>query len=142
MSLVKLGRSLQDVEELSVAPEGRYTLIIRSCVIHEKADKIFLRPTLVFEGMPEYESFDLFLGLPSGSDDETVATNKLRRLKRFFSLAGVDVDMNEFDTEDLLGLAFNGTVVQEVMTNADGTQQMNDSGEPRMRNNLIIPRIQ
>lgn len=135
MSFIRLGKSLDDINETSVAPEGNYDLVIRAVDIHEKNGRESLKVTLVFDAEPDIEPFTIFLSIPSGDDDDTVATRKLRRLKRFLTMVGYEGEMDTLETEDLVGLMFRGSVVQEAMTDRDGKE----TGD--MRNNLIIPKI-
>lgn len=147
---------LDDVQELRLAEEGHYPLIIVGAEEYKKtqtgervaADYVGtdivghnIQLTIVFEGEPELQSFRHWLVLPLETDDDETQKRKLRMLKRNLTLMDIQFE-NGFDSMSLEGTQFDANVMLESMTDREGQEMTDDSGNPRMQNRLRVPRFQ
>lgn len=160
MSFIEMP-GLGDMEELRVADEGTYDLIITRkesyaktpdgervqpdtegfVTIMEDAQNYVIALTIGFDGQPELQPFSHWVTLPVPLDDPDKQQGKIRRLKRFLMLTNTPFDQNGFEEDDLVGATFSGRVTQETMTNAEGVEMTDDDGTPRVVNRLIVPRF-
>lgn len=130
---------LGDVQEPSIAPQGRYNLQVLECVLKETGPNSKNPGNPMFQisvGFPDdidYVPLRHFIVLPSEGDDAKTMKNKALGLKRFLQAFNVPYDRNGIDTEALQVQMIGATANLEV-------GQSEPNAEGNIYNNLKLPR--
>ena len=132
--------NLDDVQEQSPAPNGRYELQIISCTeTRNKNDSPMLKVSLGFMGPNNYMNFKHYLNLPAENDDADSVKFKALMLRRFLALFNTKYDSKGVDTEklamELVGASAEAEVRQEELPPRE------PGSEPFIVNKLVIPRL-
>lgn len=105
--------SLNDIPELTIAPDGEYTLRILSAKDMETKDQNNPKPflMLVTQFMDRDNTPNLIhkLWFPTKDDSKDKKTNKLRMIKDFCNSIGLDTTQ-EIPNEDFIGIEFQAIV--------------------------------
>ncbi len=128
--------AMGDAPEEGLVEEGRYDLRIMNKELKDskKGDRKVLHIMMIVEGVPDVAPIMHFLVFPSAADwkeDEQMAKNFVRRVKRFCDLFGVAFQADGFNAEDL-----DGATAQDVLVKID----VGDDKEER--NVITVPRIE
>jgi len=95
--------ALKEAREPETAEEGEYDLLINSAEPWHTDNGDSIHCVILFEGRPEYQPIHHYIGIPSASDPDEKAQNKLRFARRFVEKFGIEFTEDGFDTEDLIG---------------------------------------
>ena len=116
--------ALASAEETEVAPGGNYDLNIiniEEVPVKKTPGASQLRATLGFTDHPNYQPFNVYVGLVGSADDEVATTRKLRNLRRFCSTFDIAWEAAGFDTDDAVGAtAKEVQVTQRPRLDAEG----------------------
>lgn len=138
---------LDTLEDVKVAPEDRYSLVIKDVDEYVKEEhngeggNTVIALTIGFDGHDEYQTFRHYLSMPGPNDSPEKAMTKARMLKRFLKLADIPFSSDGFDTQELMGARFDANVGLETVTDMQGNERMDDSGMPLKRNTLRVPKF-
>ncbi len=140
MTILKI--NLDEIQEATVAPAGRYELQITSAeqVQSRNTGNPMIKVSLGFiEG--DYLNITHFINLPTDSDDVSKAKFKGLMLKRFLALFGITYDSEGIDLDqlcmDLPGSVATVDVEQQALARREGSTNDNDV----IVNRINIPRI-
>lgn len=143
MSFIQLN-GMNDTKELTLAPDGEYSLVISRAEIKDSKNspgRDVLHVRIEFEDHDEYAGFMNYVAFPSRKIDieqnpngekagQEKYDNMMRGLKRFLHLFSISVDEG-FDTEDLQGATCIAAVTQEAQ----------EDDETRINQRLIVPKM-
>lgn len=132
--------NLDDAQERSTAPTGRYELQITSCTeMRSKNDSPMLKVSLGFMGDNNFMNLNHYINLPSETDDADSVKFKALMLRRFLALFNTKYDSKGIYTEklamELVGASAEAEVRQEELPAREG------GSEPFIVNKLVIPRL-
>ncbi len=137
MSFLKV--NLDEVQEQTIAPAGRYELQITACTeARSKNDTPMFRVSLGFVGDNNFINVSHYINLPSENDDPDAVKFKALLLRRFLALFSVPYDSRGIDTEklamEMVGSTAEVEVRQESLPPREGS-------EPMVVNKIVIPRL-
>lgn len=135
--------NLNDYHEPTIAPVGKYNLIIAGVeqVETAKAKKPQYRISIGFEEFPQHQNITHYIGIPGEKDEPGAMAFKALLLKRFLALFRIPIPTNGIDTE-ALGMQMVGAKASAAVELDKERDEFGvEKPEGRVFNRLVVPRL-